>query len=110
MARSVALVAALVAMVMAVEYASIVDAKHKSYLRVYETSGCRNRSEKYESCGRHNLTYNGGYKYDYNERHDPNSNITVYKARNCTGHGHMLPQADTKNCSAFTYESAYIKC
>ncbi|XP_031494975.1 antimicrobial peptide 1-like [Nymphaea colorata] len=110
MARSLALVAALVAMVMAVEFAGLADAKYNSYLRVYEAPGCHHRSEKYEACGCHNLKYNGGYKYDYNEKHDPESRMVVYFNYNCEGYGRPLPQVDSNKCKPFPFKSVYIKC
>ncbi|KAF3779248.1 hypothetical protein EJ110_NYTH41807 [Nymphaea thermarum] len=77
MARSFALIAALMAMLTVVEFASIADAKHKSYLRVYEAPGCRRRSEEYNRCGCHNLRYNGGITSDYNEKDGRHSKIVL---------------------------------
>ncbi|CAN6480530.1 unnamed protein product [Victoria cruziana] len=110
MGRSFAAAAALVAMVIAVEFGSIADAKYNSYLRVYEAPGCRHRSEKYEACGCHNLEYNGGYKYDYNEKHDPSSRMIVYYDYNCRGYGRVLPPVDRNRCMPFPYKSVYVKC
>ncbi|XP_031494971.1 antimicrobial peptide 1-like [Nymphaea colorata] len=110
MARSFALVTVLVAMVMAVQFASIADAKYNSYLRVYEQPLCRGRSEKYEACGCHNLKYDGGYKYDYNEKYDPESSVTLYKDYNCQGYGRTLLQADRERCWTIRYNSVYIHC
>ncbi|CAN6480525.1 unnamed protein product [Victoria cruziana] len=107
MARSFALVAALVAMVMAVEFA---DAEYQGYLRVYEEPGCRGRSEKYQACGCHNVEYNGGYKYDYNEKHDAETRMIVYRNHNCDGAGHLLPAADRNRCRPFSFRSVYIAC
>ncbi|XP_031494966.1 antimicrobial peptide 1-like [Nymphaea colorata] len=110
MARSLGLIAALVAMLMVVEFASIADAKYKSYLRVYEEAGCRHRSELYNSCGCHNLKYSGGFKYDYNEKHDKDSKMTVYKHPNCHGVGFVLPHEDKNHCRPFPFKSVHIKC
>ncbi|CAN6480524.1 unnamed protein product [Victoria cruziana] len=110
MGRSFALVVALIAVVMAVEYAGVVDGKYNSYLRVYEQLICRGRSEKYEACGCHNLKYDGGYKYDYNEKHDPESRVTLYRDYNCQGDGRTLLQADRERCWTIRYKSAYIHC
>ncbi|CAN6480531.1 unnamed protein product [Victoria cruziana] len=110
MARSFALIAALVAVFTVVEFASVADAKYKSYLRVYEAPGCRHRSEKYNACGCHNLKYDGGFKYDYNEKHDEDSVMIVYEHHHCHGHGHVLPHKDKNHCKPFPYKSVYIKC
>ncbi|CAN6480529.1 unnamed protein product [Victoria cruziana] len=110
MARSFALVAALVAMVMAVEFASIADAKYNSYLRVYEKPGCLGRSQKYDACGCHNVEYNGGYKYDYNEKHDADSRMVAYYNYNCEGYGRVLPQVDRNRCWPFSFKSVYVVC
>ncbi|KAF3774803.1 hypothetical protein EJ110_NYTH52319 [Nymphaea thermarum] len=106
MARSFALVAVLVAMAMAAQFASIADAKYNSYLRVR----CAAAAEKYEACGCHNLKYDGGYKYDYNEKHDPESSVTLYKDYNCQGYGRTLLQADRERCWTIRYNSVYIHC
>ncbi|KAF3774796.1 hypothetical protein EJ110_NYTH52310 [Nymphaea thermarum] len=108
MARSLGLIAVLVGMLMVVEFASIADAKYKSYLRVYEEPGCHHRSEKYNSCGCHNLKFNGGFKYDYNEKHDGDSTMIVYKQPNCHGNGLVLPREDKNHCKPFPFKSVYI--
>ncbi|KAF3774805.1 hypothetical protein EJ110_NYTH52322 [Nymphaea thermarum] len=110
MARSVALVAALVAMIMAVEFLSIADAKYSSYLRVYEEPACRGSSEKYVACGCHNLEYNGGYKYDYNEKHDADSTMIGYVEYDCEGFGRVLPQIDGNRCIPLPFKSVDIVC
>lgn len=110
MARSSALVAALVAMLAVVEFASIADAKCDSSLRVYEAPGCRRRSHKYNTCGCHNLEYKGGFQYDYNEKHGWKPRITVYRHRNCHGYGRILPREDKDRCRPFPFKSIYIKC
>ncbi|KAF3771817.1 hypothetical protein EJ110_NYTH59449 [Nymphaea thermarum] len=92
-ASSAALVAALVAMVMAVEFASIADAKYNGYLRVYEEPGCRGQSEKYEACGCHNLKYGGSYKYVYNKKHDGDKNMLLCMDHSCDGDTRWLSQA-----------------
>ncbi|CAN6480526.1 unnamed protein product [Victoria cruziana] len=94
MARSFALVAAMVAVVMAVEFAAIADAKYNSYLRVMM----------------HNVEYNGGYKYDYNEKHDADSRMVAYYDYNCEGYGRVLPQVDRDRCWPFSFKSVYVVC